>query len=105
MDCGASSLIAMRRFGVDPSAIDAVILSHLHGDHFGGVPFLILDGQFTRRTRPLVVAGPPGLEARGHGSVLPGLVEDRAAARPSRCASPATRGSSPIPATRSGPTA
>jgi ribonuclease BN (tRNA processing enzyme) len=64
VDCGASSLIAMRRFGVDPSAIDAVILSHLHGDHFGGVPFLILDGQFTRRTRPLVVAGPPGVEAR-----------------------------------------
>jgi ribonuclease BN (tRNA processing enzyme) len=64
LDCGASSLIAMRRFGVDPQAIDAVILSHLHGDHFGGVPFLILDGQFNRRTRPLVVAGPPGVEPR-----------------------------------------
>ena len=64
VDCGASSLIAMRRFGVDPLTIDAVILSHLHGDHFGGVPFLILDGQFTRRTRPLVVVGPPGVEAR-----------------------------------------
>jgi ribonuclease BN (tRNA processing enzyme) len=64
LDCGASSLIAMRRFGVDPQAIDAVILSHLHGDHFGGVPFLILDGQFNRRTRPLVVAGPPGVEQR-----------------------------------------
>ncbi len=64
VDCGASSLIAMRRFGVDPPAIDTVILSHLHGDHFGGVPFLILDGQFTRRTRPLVVVGPPGVEAR-----------------------------------------
>ena len=64
VDCGASSLIAMRRFGVDPLAIDTVILSHLHGDHFGGVPFLILDGQFARRTRPLVVVGPPGVEAR-----------------------------------------
>jgi len=64
LDCGASSLIAMRRFGVDPQAIDAVILSHLHGDHFGGVPFLILDGQFKRRTRPLLVAGPPGVEQR-----------------------------------------
>jgi ribonuclease BN (tRNA processing enzyme) len=64
LDCGASSLIAMRRFGVDPQAIDAVILSHLHGDHFGGVPFMILDGQFRRRTRPLVVAGPPGVESR-----------------------------------------
>lgn len=64
LDCGASSLIAMRRFGVDPQAIDTVLLTHLHGDHFGGVPFLILDGQFRRRTRPLTVAGPPGVEAR-----------------------------------------
>jgi len=64
LDCGASSLVAMRRFGVDPQAIDAVVLSHLHGDHFGGVPFLILDAQFKRRTRPLTVAGPPGVEAR-----------------------------------------
>jgi len=64
LDCGASSLIAMRRFGVDPQAIDTVILSHLHGDHFGGVPFLILDGQFKRRTRPLLVAGPPGVDKR-----------------------------------------
>ncbi len=64
VDCGASSLVAMRRFGVDPQAVDAVVLSHLHGDHFGGVPFLILDGQFKRRTRPLTVAGPPGVEQR-----------------------------------------
>ena len=64
LDCGASSLIAMRRFGVDPQAIDTVILSHLHGDHFGGVPFLVLDGQFKRRTRPLLVAGPLGVEKR-----------------------------------------
>jgi ribonuclease BN (tRNA processing enzyme) len=64
LDCGASSLIAMRHFGVDPQAIDTVILSHLHGDHFGGVPFLILDGQFKRRTRALLVAGPPGVEKR-----------------------------------------
>ena len=66
LDCGASSLIAMRRFGLEPQTIDTVILSHLHGDHFGGVPFLILDGQFKRRTRPLIVAGPPGVGARVH---------------------------------------
>ncbi|MBI4269907.1 MAG: MBL fold metallo-hydrolase [Candidatus Rokubacteria bacterium] len=64
VDCGASSLIAMRRFGVDPQGVDAVLLTHLHGDHFAGVPFLILDAQFKRRTRPLTVAGPPGVEAR-----------------------------------------
>jgi len=65
IDCGASSLIAMRRFGVDPSLVDIILLTHLHGDHFGGLPFFILDAQLiSKRTRPLVVAGPPGLKAR-----------------------------------------
>jgi ribonuclease BN (tRNA processing enzyme) len=64
IDCGASSLIAMKRFGVDPSSIGRVLLSHLHGDHFGGIPFLLLDGQFSRRTRPLTIAGPEGVEGR-----------------------------------------
>jgi ribonuclease BN (tRNA processing enzyme) len=41
-----------------------VLLSHLHGDHFGGVPFLVLDGQFTHRTRTLHVAGPAGVRER-----------------------------------------
>lgn len=69
VDCGASSLVAMRRFGVDPHALDAIVLSHLHGDHFGGLPFLILDGQFRRRTRPLTVVGPSGVETRVRGAM------------------------------------
>lgn len=64
VDCGASSLIALKRAGIDPSDVGWVLLTHLHGDHFGGLPFLVLDGQFRRRTRPLVVAGPPGVRAR-----------------------------------------
>src|SRR5436190_17027289 len=64
LDCGATSLVVLKRLGIDPGAIDAVLVTHLHGDHFGGLPFLILDQQFSRRTRPLVVAGPPGLAAR-----------------------------------------
>jgi ribonuclease BN (tRNA processing enzyme) len=65
IDCGTSSLVAMKRFGVAPSLVDIILLSHLHGDHFGGLPFFIMDAQFvSRRRKPLVVAGPPGLEAR-----------------------------------------
>lgn len=65
IDCGASALIAMRRFGIDPASIDAVFVSHLHGDHFGGLPFLLLDGQFSHpRRRPLVIAGPSGTRDR-----------------------------------------
>lgn len=58
-------MVAIRRFGVDPNAIGLILVSHLHGDHFGGVPFFILDGQFmSRRTQPLVIAGPPGTRRR-----------------------------------------
>ena len=65
IDCGASSLIAIRRFGVDPNRIRSVFLTHLHGDHFGGLPWLILDGQLVSgRTRPLTVVGPPGTAER-----------------------------------------
>jgi ribonuclease BN (tRNA processing enzyme) len=43
IDCGASSLIALRRAGVDPSSIRWIVVSHLHGDHFGGLPFMFMD--------------------------------------------------------------
>jgi ribonuclease BN (tRNA processing enzyme) len=65
VDCGATALIAMRRFGVDPNAIDLILLTHLHGDHFGGIPFFVLDAQLiSKRTRPLVIAGPSGTKQR-----------------------------------------
>ncbi len=65
IDCGASSLIAIRRFGADPNSIAAIMISHLHGDHFGGLPFFILDAQIvSRRTRPLLVIGPQGMAQR-----------------------------------------
>lgn len=59
IDCGASTLIALKRDGIDASSIGWVVLSHLHGDHFGGLPWLILDGQFSHRTQRLVITGPP----------------------------------------------
>ena len=65
IDCGASSMVAIRKWGVDPNGISTVLVSHLHGDHFGGLPFFLLDAQLvSRRTAPLTLAGPPGFEAR-----------------------------------------
>ena len=64
IDCGASSLPALKRNGISGEEIDLVLITHFHGDHFGGLPFLMLEAQFTRRTRPLVIAGPRGIEAR-----------------------------------------
>ena len=65
VDFGASALPALKARGLDLNRLDAIVLSHLHGDHFGGLPFLLLDAQFlSRREKPLLIAGPPGTRAR-----------------------------------------
>ncbi len=65
IDCGASSMVALRQHGVDPNRISTIVISHLHGDHFGGLPFFILDAQlYSRRVTPLVLIGPPGFARR-----------------------------------------
>lgn len=64
IDCGASSLVAMRSQGIDPNGVDLIVLTHLHGDHCAGVPFLLLDAMAgARRKRPLRVVGPAGCVA------------------------------------------
>jgi ribonuclease BN (tRNA processing enzyme) len=65
IDCGATALSGMKRFGIDPASIDLILLSHLHGDHFGGLPFLIPELHLiSKRTRPLLIAGPEGAADR-----------------------------------------
>ena len=65
IDCGASSLVALKRFGVDPGAIGTIFISHLHGDHYGGLVFLLRAATLYRqRTLKLTIAGPPGLRQR-----------------------------------------
>jgi ribonuclease BN (tRNA processing enzyme) len=62
IDCGATSMVGLKRLGIDRNAVDAILVSHFHADHFGGIPFFILDAQFvSRRNRPLTLVGPPGL--------------------------------------------
>jgi len=63
IDCGASSLIAMNRLAIAQNEIQAILFTHFHADHFGGLPFFLLNAQFfAKRTEPLIVAGPHGLK-------------------------------------------
>ncbi len=65
LDCGASSLIAMRAQGIEPDSIDTILLTHFHGDHCAGVPFFLMDAMLgSKRAKPLVIAGPPGTPSR-----------------------------------------
>lgn len=81
LDCGATALSAIKGQGVDPNAIDAILISHLHGDHFGGLPFFLLDAQFqSRRQGPLTIYGPPSTADRLEAAMecfFPGSTNNR----------------------------
>ena len=76
IDCGASSLVAMKQVGTDRNAITTIVITHFHADHFGGIPFFVLDAQFfSKRREPLTIVGPVGLEdwyARVMETAFPG---------------------------------
>ena len=67
IDCGPTVLQSLKSGQHDTGRIDFVLVSHLHGDHFGGIPFLFMEYIYERpRRRPLGVYGPLGTERRVH---------------------------------------
>jgi len=64
IDCGATSLLALKKNKIDIDEIDIIAISHFHGDHYGGLTFLILDASIRGRTKPLTILSPPGCEER-----------------------------------------
>jgi ribonuclease Z len=60
-DCGEGTQITLRRLGWGITDVDAILISHLHGDHVGGLPGLLLSQGNGGRTEPVDVYGPPGL--------------------------------------------
>ena len=65
LDCGTTTLLALKALGIPAERIDLIAISHLHGDHFGGLSFLFLEYIYEHpRTKPLLIAGPPGTEER-----------------------------------------
>ena len=61
LDCGEGTQTAARRAGVSIFRMDAILLTHYHGDHIFGLPGIWQTMAAQGRTAPLVMAGPPGL--------------------------------------------
>lgn len=63
IDCGGDAALRMVRAGLDPVALDAVVLTHEHPDHISGYPLLIEKLWLMGRRTPIDVYGPtPTLE-------------------------------------------
>lgn len=84
-DAPPTALYSLKRLHVPLGAIDTILVSHFHADHFFGLPFLLLEYAFeTRRSSDLTIAGPPGIEERltalmelGYPSVISRLEDFR----------------------------
>jgi ribonuclease BN (tRNA processing enzyme) len=64
-DLGSSGLISFKRWGVSTAEIETMLITHLHADHFGGIPIFLIDAQhISKRVKPLTIAGPPTCEHR-----------------------------------------
>lgn len=66
VDCGATTLVRLKQLKIEIDQINTIIITHFHGDHYGGIPFLILSRYFEYEHRPLTIIGPKGLEEKVH---------------------------------------
>lgn len=65
LDCGSTALASLQHYDLSAEPIDTIFLSHFHGDHFAGLPFLFLHYTYMEpRSRPLRIMGPPEVENR-----------------------------------------
>ncbi len=65
MDAGPDLLGSLKRKKLAPGDIDIIVISHLHGDHYGGIPFLMLEYMYeSPPERTIYIVGPRNLESR-----------------------------------------
>ena len=80
IDCGTTTSTGLNELGIDRNEIDSIVISHFHGDHFGGIPILLLAALYEDdRKHPLRIAGPVGIErhVRSLAASMCYAIEDR----------------------------
>ena len=61
IDCGESTQIPMQRYGIRWRHMNHIFISHMHGDHYFGLPGLINSMSLLGRKAPLHVYAPAAL--------------------------------------------
>jgi ribonuclease Z len=60
-DCGEGTQMQIARAGLSPQKLAAIFITHLHGDHFNGLPGLLSSMALDCRTKELMLVGPAGI--------------------------------------------
>lgn len=64
IDCGAGALAGLKKNDLSLEEVDTVIISHFHGDHYGGLPYLLLQAATKKRQKLLTIFSPPGCKQK-----------------------------------------
>ncbi|MBS9525425.1 MBL fold metallo-hydrolase [Litoribacter ruber] len=64
IDCGATTLLALKKYQIPTQEIDMIIISHMHGDHFGGLVFFLLEEKKNKRKKPICIVCPVGMDEK-----------------------------------------
>lgn len=59
LDCGSMVPEQMKQYGIDPGELDTVVISHLHGDHVGGLERILYHRKFISKAPPLKIVMAP----------------------------------------------
>jgi len=63
LDCGASTLVRLKSLDFRLDKLKTIIITHFHGDHYAGIPFLIISNKFEWDGKlEWTIMGPPGLK-------------------------------------------
>lgn len=62
IDCGEGTQVSMKILGWGFKTIDAICITHAHGDHIIGLPGLLMTMANSEKTDPLTIIGPPGIK-------------------------------------------
>ena len=62
IDCGEGTQLQLRKNKIKFNSIEDIFISHLHGDHYFGLPGLILTFNLLGREKPLNIFGPKGID-------------------------------------------